>query len=753
MAPRTSERWRRNTNDTPFTFRSPLPWLWKKTRGRAASALSNEFFVVAVLAMLALYGFFYEYLPPFDRLYLWSDVAGYHYPLHRFAFQVLKEGRIPLWDSSIYCGITLIGNVQAALLYPPTWLMYAAVWSLPRFPFKALEVFTFAHVWLGFVLCYLWLRGRTGKLASGLGAAVFAFSGYMLWETLHPGALAAMAWMPGGFWGIDRTVDRRDWRCLWAVAVSSTLSFLAGYPSAWIVTCVMFLVYALGSRRHLRAAMGVSIALIASALLSCAQLLPAMQARSMMVPERDYGPAAWGLRSQFLSYFIPNWFDFNPGHRPDYEPGCMYLYLGLPALFAVVWVIRRHNLRPYLQPVTGLAIAFLLANPPLYLIHTVERFKALDCTIQSFNFYSAVAAMASLITAISVNDFLHCSRKERISFWTLFGTATALSLWSLHQLWILWTGGGVFATGTRSLIQTLLALVFFSCGLWCIKHSVARNRIVLTVILLLATAIDYKVYGSGRWFNAISGSLDTDTSAYGIAGLDDTAYRAMLTNRQYREVTDDLAGPHPVQYRLFGLTTPEGFDPFLPVQYKKTIEHWVPFRTNRLFYTDVLNDEMLQALGVRYVLVRKGVEHDPVLATDPRFRLIGRKDIFCHVYEYLAARPPYHWNQDQDGTANVITWIPERREFLAHSDRGGRFVLVEQFFPGWRVMVDGHSAEIERWGGAFQAVRLTAGEHHVIFEFRPVSLKVGAGVSIVALAGFLAMVRADKRSKRQVTSC
>src|ERR1019366_1464895 len=136
---------------------------------------------VAVLALLATYPFFCEYLPPFKRVHLWSDIAGYHYPLQRYAFQTLKEGRIPQWDPSIYCGISFAGNVQAAFWYPPTWLMYAAVWTLPRILFKAMEVFMFLHVWLAFLLCYLWLRDRSGKLPSLLGAAVFAWTGYMIY--------------------------------------------------------------------------------------------------------------------------------------------------------------------------------------------------------------------------------------------------------------------------------------------------------------------------------------------------------------------------------------------------------------------------------------------------------------------------------------------------------------------------------------------------------------------------------------------
>ena len=725
----------------------PQPGAPEIIRRWSGHGFRSERFLVASLALLATYALFYEYLPPFKRVHLWSDVAGYHYPLQRYAFQSLKEGRIPQWDPSIYCGISFAGNVQAAFLYPPTWLMYAAVWNLPRIPFKVYEVFTFLHVWLAFLLCYLWLRGRGGKLASALGEAVFAWAGYMLHQVLHPGVIGAMTWIPLALWGVDEAVDRRDWRPLWKVAAASALSFLAGYPASWLVTCVIIAIYALGSRRPWRAATGVCVALAASVLLFSAALLPALDARAFMVLEQKYGPGAYGLATLLRSYFVPNWFDFNPNHPTDFNPGCIYLYLGLPALFAIGWAIWRHQGRAYIQPVFGLAVALLFSSPPGFLLHAVERVPVLKYTMQPHNFYAAAAAMAALITAIGLNDFLE-SRVEgtTIPAWVFFASAIALAGWSFRDLWI-WHRGGLFPTGNGAVAQTALALVLFSLCLWCARRTTGRRRILVSGILLFAAFTDYKVFGSGRWFNAVDGDVDDEHAPYGIRGVDDAGYRAMRENRQYRVFTDDDLGPHPVDYRMWGLATPEGFDPFLSVQYRQTIQHWVPFRSNRLFFIDDRNQNMIQTLGVRYVLVRDDSDHDRFLAASPDFRRIGRKDVYCHVYEYLHAKPPFHWEDERSGAAEPVAWLPERREFLVLSGRGGRFVLVEQLFPGWRAMVDGHPVRIERWGGAFQAIQVTPGTHRVQFEFRPVSIPVGAAVNLLAVAGLLVLIWADRRSR------
>jgi hypothetical protein len=133
---------------------------------------------------------------------------------------------------------------------------------------------------------------------------------------------------------------------------------------------------------------------------------------------------------------------------------------------------------------------------------------------------------------------------------------------------------------------------------------------------------------------------------------------------------------------------------------------------------------------------------------NPNFRLVGRKKVWCRVYEYLHARPPYRWEDERNGTIQPVAWRPEQPDFLVRADCGGRFVLVEQFYPGWIAAVDGHPVGIERWGGAFQAIPVPAGDHRITFEFRPRSLRIGAAISLFAGVGLLLLVVADGLSRR-----
>jgi len=220
------------------------------------------------------------YLPVFHRLSAAASARPhslrsrrFHYPLTDYAFQAIRHGRFPEWDPTIYCGLSFVGNVQAALFYPPTWLLFLTNFPHATLSYQSLQCFVFLHVWLAFWLCYLWLNHRgLAQLASVLGAAVFAYSGYMLNHLQHLGLVTGWAWIPLALWGIDEAIEQRHWRPLWKVTVASALCFLAGYPPTWVAFALCAVGYAAW---RWKVAVGVIVALAASLLLAAVQRCPA----------------------------------------------------------------------------------------------------------------------------------------------------------------------------------------------------------------------------------------------------------------------------------------------------------------------------------------------------------------------------------------------------------------------------------------------------------------------------------------------
>ncbi len=89
-----------------------------------------------------------------------------------------------------------------------------------------------------------------------------------------------------------------------------------------------------------------------------------------------------------------------------------------------------------------------------------------------------------------------------------------------------------------------------------------------------------------------------------------------------------------------------------------------------------------------------------------------------------------------DERAQIVAYQNERVVLEVHASAEGYVVLTDTWFPGWIARVDGIETPIARADYIFRAVRVSAGAHRIEFEYQPVSLVVGAGVSV---AGLLAL--------------
>ncbi len=684
---------------------------------------------VALLSLLATWLFFFEYLPPKKNVHFYSDIEGYHYPLFNYAHQALREGRIPEWDWSIYCGMSFVGNPQNPVLYPPNWLVFLANLNRPGVRFTTMEGLLILHFWIAFLMAWLWLRTRFGHdIAAILGAGVFAFGGYALAEAQHMGAICAYAWFPLALWGVE---DRRWWK----TAVGASLCLLAGYPPVWLVLAMVVLVYGLCTGAWREALLGI----VSSVLLAAVSLGPALEASTLKMKEKIYGSGMPGGAFFFTEYFLPNYYDQSHASGKFGLEHETYLYLGAAGLLGLLALVVWREWRAALPGVAITVCSLVLMEDPGGWIESVaDRLPLVPELMREWNFLAALSVAGALLAAAGWETVW-----RRMPVWAPAWMARlamgVAAVWCLRQWWV-WRRDGVgFASGWWTLAEVAVA-----AGIVATLAAARRHRFAVPMLLLVVW-VEYKTYGTSRRFNAMPGNIDKDfaddlrTGGRDFTGVDPAVFAVLLRNRHYRVAMDD--GPHGTDVRHYGLLTPQGFDPFLPVAYREAVEKFVPFETNRLFRVDPFDRAMLEAFAVRYIVADPGSVNLPRLLASPHYRLLQPATSYYRIVEYLGARPAFRFEGDVD----VTGWTPESRRFRVSSSKGGTFRLIEQYFPGWKAFVDGRPVPVSRADIAFQSAPVPAGEHTVEFRFRSLGLRVGFAVTVAAGLALLWLARASRR--------
>ena len=701
---------------------------------------------IALASLLFTYLFFFEYFPPVRWVHIPYDLHGFHYPLADYAFQSLRHGRFPLWDPTIYCGMSFVGNIQAALFYPPTWLMFAFNIGRERLSYQSMQDLLIAHVWLGFLLSYFWLRGKhLGSLPCVLGAGVFAFSGYLCTQLQHFGLVGGYIWLPLALWGVDQAVERRSWKPLWKVAVASALCFLAGYPPTWMMFAVSVGVYSLAgawrSKASLGTIVGVIVSLAFSLLLCTVQILPTLETIGLREPENHFGLGFkdWTI---LLDYALPNYFNFGLNVPPATNPDNSYFYLGVPAILGLPLLILRRRFRDLAPSLGVLLVCLLVAGDPYGMIsRTIEHLALLPDVIRAWYFLAGVTLAFAPLTAYALDYFL--SRKPlHTPSWLAPISAVLMAMWAAYEMFRWHTQS--FAAGWRSGLDVLVTLVIFGAAIYAVRAAEGRRRIWMAAALVAFVGIDYKAFGTSKRFDAGTGDAHRFSST-SFPGMAPEVYQQLRANADYRILGDVDSEPLPDDLRHIGLMTPQGFDPLLTTPFRKVVETYGQFRSDRLFDVDPENYAALRLFGVRYVVSSEYSKTYPKLKDNPHYRLLESMPTYFKVYEYLEAQPPFTW---EGGSATVErrVWQPESRVFDVRSDAGGKLGLQEQFFPGWTAVIDGKSASIQPWAGAFQSVAVPPGEHTVEFRYRSRLLGLGAASSLLALAALLFWILVSSRN-------
>ena len=612
-----------------------------------------------------------------------GDIITYFLPQKTFLATSLAAGDVPFWNPTVALGYPFVADSQIALFYPTTIPLHLAVR-----PETALHINLILHYALAFVGTVLLARRLdVGRVGSLLTALAFVYGWFPPRLTVE-WAITTGAYLPWALWACESFLRSGGTRWLATLAGLLTLQLLAGHFSLAFITHLTLAVWTLGrltfAKREDDAPLRrwPSVAVVAAVLLTAfplaaVQLAPTWELRQtserggLPIPDVDYGRVPWQHLAQ-LVWPPAAWSgDVNRYGGADTNPPAASLYVGVVCvLLAVVGVVKSGDRRDRMW--------WLLV--PLAVVFAVGWATPIYQHLPGFGYFK-IPGRYGIVAALGLS--------------VLGGRGLS---WLFGRL-----GEGADGMDPKAAVAAAACLIALTVELRV--HAASGVFFTEFVPIHSADLIDESVLldslrspsGPPRiWCEGqnTAASLGLHVSP-GFVGLPPDAYVDPETRPPEGA---DPTGPRPGQIeraRRYGVThiffdSEPDFAAWECRPFAAVTDHFLSLAMNRVD---------LQARKMRPFFIGE--------LTDTR----GRAAM-------------------TDGRlATVTSYTPDR--VAVEAEGPGTLVLTDLDYPGWSVTVDGSPAETTVVDGVLRGVELPAGQHTAVWSYEPVSVKVGAAVSLL----------------------
>ena len=697
-----------------------------------------------------------------------GDTYTYYLPLRTYYADGLRRGELRLWHDRIGYGAPVLGESQTGVFYPPNLVLYGLL-PVP----VAYNVSLLLHFTLAMGLMYHYGRCIGGSmLASLFGGLAFAYSWFPARGALE-WAYTTGAWLPLALCGLERLIATGRWRWGLTMAVAVSLQLLAGHFQVAFITLVGVGLYAAVrcvADPHIRARWIRRMGLVAgfavlAMLLSAVQLAPSWELKA--VSQRQgvqwtadllYGYLPWWYMGQMVFPYA-YYYGLTGGvpllHLPTTNVVEASLYPGLLALWLALagwWAGRR---RPVVWTwvviavvsgglACGVGLGWLAHVPGFSYFRYPGRYSLLVC--------AAVAALA----AIGI-DALRKARPKPWAAGVLIGlqgvglvvcsailvhggwTETAARWWASHTQLTQPFGADVLTLFRELVWGSIAVMVVVGVGIVLLRWALIRWRAAVLILAALA-ALEY-AYVAHRHH------------AYNLAFAS-----SCLPEVQRSEIArrlgpgDRLVADGPNLFTLLGVACVPPYMGLGPAAYyddevvmRKLMHRSAPTVRERMYLrlqsaSHLVSTSPLPCHDPAWPIRLVWRGHDPFIhrawgrAPNAQPLNLYRVDGFVSR-AYLVADLDATAPGTSLGRARVVDRGTHRVEVACEATAPAWCVLAELHYPGWSATVDGRPVAIEPFQQVFRAVPVAEGRHRITFTYRPLSVLLGAAVSLLALCG------------------
>lgn len=672
--------------------------------------LSNKDYLV--LFMICCLGFWQ--LTLFQNIMKW-DILDINLPWRYFVSECLQNGILPLWNPYINCGFPQ--SADPMTWYPISWLIGFIVGN----NLITLQYEYLFHIFIGslgiFQLGSLFNFDRQTKLILSIS---FMFSGLFVSNAQHLGWIVSAAWFP--FILYHYIVFCKSLKLQNGVLFILFFFFqlTGGYAGFFIITgyilvglFLFFLIrYWKDQRLKKYIALNAFHALL-FILLSSVVLISSLKVSTLLTRYDQLGIEYVTEGALPLKALISFVFPFAATTNAEFwgtDLTLLNCYIGIiPLLFLVFGAITNRNVYSRLFLIIGigfltlaLAHVFPFRKWLFYLpFMNIFRFPTI------FRFFAMVSFI--LVAGTGINQFFKNEHDQKrlkvivLAFSAIVLVAIVYNVFFI-QKWV------------------FKSLLLFDFKVFLDAASI-HDRIFLQAIIALAILVSFyfilgRYKGKTRkiWFIVL------------VAG--DLIIATQLN--MYHTIVD-FASPKSTQRAINNL--PQGFP--LPDMNEKVIDRSdqtapsIPFlwrnlnifhkRTTFSGYSPYYFSSMLKA-------EKEGVMH--VVIKNPLFYLadcISSKHIIDSLsIDTLSAHK-----------IAIKRFIPTEVKLKVYTNKKQLLTFIQNYYPGWKVYVNGTEKEIIRSNYTFMSVWIEHGENNIKFEYKPQKVMFAFYLSSIIFIGII----------------
>jgi len=716
---------------------------------------------------------------------LLSDPAIVFYPLLTHAAETVRRGHVPLWNSALYAGgHPFLASFQTAVFSPFTAIAYVVPLPLATVPMAL------APLVVGATGMFMFIRSLgLGTAAAWFAGLAYLANGFAVAWMEHP-LTGVACWLPWVLRASDGLVRYGRSSGVARLAAFVALVILCGHPETAAKVLLLASVYAatalfLDASRHWRR---VLVAYVAGILLTAIQVVPfieylahsqALRSRQALTTNPSFMAAA-----TLITGLVPDFWG-NPAHGTyvaqvnrfgvpsNYAEHALYAGIAVVLLAPAALVARRRDWRVGFFAMSGvLALALMFGMPgvldaasvvPLLRVTMLSRFGLIAIV-------SAIVLAAYAVDALTTDPDVDARPIARAVTTAALVLLCVIGVGWLVAQKLVGTPSHAGGRAGATVIAGLLLVVVAALVALRARGSITPAAFALATCSVLAT--DLIVAQRGFHPTMPARQVYPPIPELEMIGRDPGLFRVYGWG-------DRLV---PNTAMAYGLEDVRGWDGMNPYRFTRLLDLGY-LRQNAHPQQHLANPTLLDLLNVKYVFVAADVSlplsrysrvpgtHVPLYVNTrvlPRAFLVHRYRVLdeqalqetLHDGSTDLARvalleeelPEDERPQATTGAASGVVQVRHYRDTFVelHVTAAARSLLVmsDAHYPGWIAIVDGVRVPLRRADFALRAIAVPAGAHTVRFEYRPLSVALGAAASTLTALALLASLLPFRKQHR-----